>query len=77
MAERYCKECGQVFCLPCARQELVEFLTCARCGPDKIEEQENGEWLCTECEEPAQGGICVLIVDRKASSPSTICAKTL
>jgi len=55
MAERYCKECGQVFCLPCARQELVEFLTCARCGPDKIEEQENGEWLCTECEEPAQG----------------------
>ncbi|MFX1245023.1 MAG: hypothetical protein ACFE8F_08665 [Promethearchaeota archaeon] len=54
MAERYCKECGQVFCLPCARQELVEFLTCARCGPEHIEEQEDGEWKCTECEEEAQ-----------------------
>jgi predicted RNA-binding Zn-ribbon protein involved in translation (DUF1610 family) len=53
MAERYCKECGQVFCLPCARQDLSEFFTCARCGPDHIEEQD-GEWICTECEEPAQ-----------------------
>jgi len=54
MAERYCKECGQVFCLPCSRQDLSEFYTCARCGPDSIEEQEEGEWICTECEEAAQ-----------------------
>ncbi len=54
MAERYCKECGQVFCLPCSRQDLSEFYTCARCGPDSVEEQEEGEWICTECEEPAQ-----------------------
>lgn len=53
MAERYCKECGHVFCLPCARQDLSEFFTCARCGPDQIEEKEGG-WICTECEEPAQ-----------------------
>jgi hypothetical protein len=54
MAERYCKECGQVFCLPCSRQDQSEFFTCARCGPDHLEEQEEGEWICTECEEPAQ-----------------------
>ena len=54
MAERYCKECGQVFCLPCSRQDMSEFYTCARCGPDNLEEQEEGGWLCTECEEPAQ-----------------------
>jgi predicted RNA-binding Zn-ribbon protein involved in translation (DUF1610 family) len=54
MAERYCKECGQVFCLPCSRQDLSEFYTCARCGPDSIEEKEEGEWICTECDEPAQ-----------------------
>ncbi|MFW9934234.1 MAG: hypothetical protein ACFFDU_01715 [Candidatus Thorarchaeota archaeon] len=54
MAERYCKECGQVFCLPCSRQDLSEFYTCPRCGPDNIEEQEEGGWICTECEEPAQ-----------------------
>ncbi len=54
MAERYCKECGQVFCLPCSRQDLSEFYTCARCGPDGLEEKEEGEWICTECEEPAQ-----------------------
>lgn len=54
MAERYCKECGQVFCLPCARQDLSEFFTCARCGPDHIEEQEENEWVCSECEDPAQ-----------------------
>ncbi|MFW9830886.1 MAG: B-box zinc finger protein [Candidatus Thorarchaeota archaeon] len=54
MAERYCKECGQVFCLPCARQDLSEFFTCARCGPDKIEKREDENWVCGECEEPAQ-----------------------
>lgn len=54
MAERYCKECGQVFCLPCSRQDNNEFYTCARCGPDAIEEREEGEWVCTQCDEPAQ-----------------------
>ncbi|MHA2428121.1 MAG: hypothetical protein ACXADB_08875, partial [Candidatus Hermodarchaeia archaeon] len=34
--------------------DMSEFYTCARCGPDNLEEQEEGEWLCTECEEPAQ-----------------------
>ncbi|MDO8124157.1 MAG: PH domain-containing protein [Candidatus Hermodarchaeota archaeon] len=53
MAERYCRECGQVFCLPCSRQDLSEFFTCPRCGPDNIEDQED-EVICTECEEPAQ-----------------------
>ena len=33
---------------------MSDFYTCARCGPDNLEEQEDGEWLCTECEEPAQ-----------------------
>ncbi len=54
MAERYCKECGQVFCLPCSRQDNSEFYTCARCGPDTIEERDEGEWVCTECDGPAQ-----------------------
>ena len=53
LAERYCKECGQVFCLPCARQESSEFRTCARCGQEHIEETDEG-WVCTECEELAQ-----------------------
>ena len=33
---------------------MSEFYTCARCGPDNLEEQEEGGWMCTECEEPAQ-----------------------
>ncbi len=54
LAERYCKECGQVFCLSCSRQDLSEFYTCPRCGSENLHQNEEEEWSCTECEEPAQ-----------------------
>jgi hypothetical protein len=52
LAQKFCSECGQVFCLQCARQETTQFYTCSVCGPGSIEETEKGH-VCKECGEPA------------------------
>ncbi len=53
LAERYCSECGMVFCLSCARLEVNEFYTCSRCGPGTVKETEEGN-ICSKCGEPAR-----------------------
>ncbi len=53
VAERYCSECGMVFCLNCARLEVKEFYTCSRHGPDSVSETEGGN-ICLKCGEPAR-----------------------
>lgn len=52
LAQKFCSECGQVFCLQCARQETTQFYTCSVCGPGSIEETEEGH-VCKQCGEPA------------------------
>jgi len=55
-AERYCSECGQVFCLQCAKREESQFYVCSRCGADAVEEGKDGA-VCKKCGEPARPAV--------------------